>query len=158
MTTIARRVRSTPVRTATETWALIVDLITSDNTAMRDDLCVVGDLAAMLISEEHACEHPILLTGCGPQIRIYTLHGTAAIDGALANESPLTVTASPGWQLSIPAHGADLRLAATHLANANHVVAYDPTTNDTEATTWGLAAPPTTTPRRVTVDLSALES
>jgi hypothetical protein len=158
MTTIARRVRSTPVRTATETWAVIVDLLSSNDTVMRGDLHAVGDVAAMLICEEYPCDHPILLSGCGPQIRIYTLHGSAAIEGDLANESPLTITTGAAWRLSLPAHGADLRLAAPYLPDTGHVITYDPDANEFKAIAQTATVAPTTIPRRVSVDLSALES
>jgi hypothetical protein len=157
MTTIARRVRSTPVRTATETWALIVDLIAAGDDTIRDPLAAVGDVAAMLISEEHSANDPIILSGCGPQIRIYTLHGNAAIDGASANEAPLTITAGDAWQLSFAATDADLDLATTALANVAHVGVYDPSADDLadSARSTNINAPARTP---ITVNLAALEN
>lgn len=159
MTTIARRVRSTPVRTATETWALIVDLITAGDNTIRGPLAAVGDVAAMLISEEHSANDPIILSGCGPQIRIYTLHGHAAIDEASANEAPLTITAGDAWQLTFPATGAgaDLDLATTALTNVAHVGMYDPSAADLadSARSTNINAPARTP---ITVNLAALEN
>ena len=155
MTAIARRVRSTPVRTGTETWALIVELIAATDDTFRAALKAVGNAASMVISEEHTVTDPIVLSGCGPQIRIYTLHGSAAIDGAGANEAPLTITRGEAWQLSLPASGADLDLAGAALAGSAHIDVYDPSISTSIATTHH-----TMSSRRapVVVDLSALEN
>jgi hypothetical protein len=157
MTTIARRIRSTPVRTATDTWALIVDLVTASDDTLRSQLTAVANVAAMLISEEHSATDPIILSGCGPQIRIYTLHGNAAIEGTNVNEENLTITAGDTWQLSLPATGTDFELATGALASVFHVGVYDPSNHDlTDSDHNTHAAAPPRTP--VTVNLAALEN
>ena len=154
MTTIARRVRSTPVRTATETWEAIVGMFANPETSLCDTLAAVGNTAAMLIAEEHTCGSPIVLTGCGPQVRIYTLHGPAAIDGANENEQSISVTPSDGWQLRLPASGDDVRFAYEAVRGVDHVEVYDADTDNQSdpAPTQAAASRP------IAVDLSALES
>ena len=155
MTTIARRVRAVPVRTATETWALIVDMLTATDDTIRDDLVQIGNVVSMLISEEHTALNPIILTGCGPQVRLYTLHGSTAIDGTNVNEQSLTITAADTWQLSLPASGEDLHLAVAALSGVTNVDVYDPDASSPSTTQTDSN---TTTSGRIAVDLSALEN
>ena len=155
MTTIARRVRAIPVRTATETWSLIVDMITAADDTIREELVQIGNIASMLISEEHTAQNPIILTGCGPQVRLYTLHGSTAIDGTNVNEQSLTIAAPDTWQLSLPASGEEFRLAVAGIAATANVDVYDPDAGGPPTTQTNSHA---TAPRRVAVDLSALEN
>jgi hypothetical protein len=153
MTTIARRIRAVPVRTPTDTWDFIVGLLAASDDTMRDDLRQIGNVASMLISEEHAAADPIIVSGWGPQVRIYTLHGAAAIDGSNSSEQPLLITASPGWRISLPAAGADRALAEVAVEGIEWADIYDPTDDRSAA-----AAPSVgTVPPDLVVDLTALE-
>ena len=53
MTTIARRIAATPVRTGAEAWAFVVGLIAAADDDMRRILEDAGNAASMLIGEEH---------------------------------------------------------------------------------------------------------
>lgn len=153
MTTIARRIAASPTRTSTETWAVITDLLAPAGDDIRPQLDLAADAACMLIAEEHAKDNPIIITGCGPQVRIYTLHGDDAIDGANTNEHTLTVTAQGDWQLSLPATGIDHDLATSAVHSIGHITVYDPTATAERSASAG-------TPARnhpVVIDLTALE-
>ena len=151
MTTIARRIVATPVRTSAETWAFVVDLIAAADDEMRPTLENAGNAASMLIGEEHTAADPLVLSGCGPQVRIYTLHGSTAIDGTTANEGVLTITPSSEWELSLPATGADYDLAVAAVAAIDHVDVYRPTDTGTHS-----AAVSTKTRAPVAIDLTVL--
>ncbi len=121
MTIIARRVPSVPVHTATATWGLICDLIAPPGTSMRRVLDDVVDLAAMLIAEEYTARSPIIVSGAGPQIRIYTLHGDDALG---ADEDVGPVHRQPigdEWTISLPAGDDDLAYAESILAGNGRV-------------------------------------
>jgi len=152
MTAMARRIRAIPVRTASGAWAFVVDLIVSGNDEMRPYLKRAGNAGAMVIAEEHTQLSPMVLSGCGPQVRIYTLHGPTAIDGDCANEQGLVITATEDWILAIPATGADFDLVDAALAGIAHVTVYDP--DKSKASTASATAPRAR--GRVTVDLNAL--
>ncbi len=154
MTTIARRIAATPLRTTTETWSFISDLLSPAGDDIAPQLALAADAGCMLIAEEHTADDPILVTGCGPQVRIYTLHGTNAIDGSNINEQPLTITATIDWELSIPASGPDYDLAAAALDSVANITVYDPTS--TPARHAHGAEPAARQP--VTIDLTALEN
>lgn len=125
MTVIARRIPSVPRRTAGATWSLLCDLIAPPGSSARQELDRARSVASMLIAEEHLSSSPAVLSGVGPQVRFYTLHGDEAIEG----EDPAPVPIEPAegdWRLSLPAGGGDLALAEEALAALAHITAYDP--------------------------------
>ncbi len=153
MTIITRRIAAISTRTSTQTWAVITELLAPAGDEIRPQLDLAADTACMLIAEEHAKDNPIVITGCGPQVRIYTLHGDDAIDGASTNEHTLTLTAQSDWQLSLPATGIDHALAISAVDSIGHITIYDPTAGAARSARAG-------TPARnqsVIIDLTALE-
>jgi len=122
---LVRRIRATPVRTGAATWKFISTLVDGGAGQQRPYLDRAANVAAMLISEEHTAGSPILLTGCGPRVRIYTIHGGRAVDGHFANELPVHLNRTSDWTISLPGCGADLSLAIQGLRNIDHVVVYD---------------------------------
>jgi hypothetical protein len=104
MTVVVRTVPSVPVRTSTETWNLIVGLLTAPDQQARASLEAITNTAAMLIAEEYTRDAPIIIIpAIGPRVRVYTSHGIAAVDD---NEdvAPLASwpLAEPGWRVSLP--------------------------------------------------------
>ena len=126
MTVIARRIRANPVRTSGETWQFISDLICAHDDSMRIQLNKAANVAAMLIGEEYTRFNPINVSGCGPHVRIYTLHGEAAIDDGDAKEDVLHLAATDDWKISLPAEGDDFDIASRALSDFNRITVYDP--------------------------------
>lgn len=122
MTVHARRVASVPRRTSVETWSDIVELITATGSAARTELLGVRGVGAAAIAEEYTRESPIIVSGSGPQIRIYTLHGADAVEADLSDERPLGHDPTDGqWTLSIPCGDTDLDDFRQLVAAAAHV-------------------------------------
>jgi hypothetical protein len=104
MSVVSRRVSSVPVRTSVETWKAVVALLTAPDHQARTSLDAITNAAAMLITEEYTRDAPIVVVpATGPRLRVYTVHGIAAVDGDL-DEAPLATwpLAEPGWRLSLP--------------------------------------------------------
>ena len=119
MTTLARHIISEPVRTASETWRVIVDLLAPDaNSPARNELLLVAGVASSLIASEAVKDIPIVVYGSGPRIRIYCLYGEDAIVGEDANESPLSSNPTAGdWSMSLPCPADDLEWVQNALKN-----------------------------------------
>jgi hypothetical protein len=81
----------------------------------------------MLVAEEYASVAPITVSGGGPLLRIYTLHGADSIEHDLDEETPLSFDPTTGdsWSLSLPALGDDVHTANEALTSAPHVTARD---------------------------------
>lgn len=106
----ARTVRSTPERSATDTWTFIVDLIAPAGSAARDELLRASGVAASAIASEGPRDVPIVVHGGGPLVRIRCIYDDEAITGDSAKEGalPKCPTEGDGWRVSIPVPKEDL--------------------------------------------------
>lgn len=117
MTVLARRIASVPRRTSVETWQVISALLAPAGTPAWARLDAATGPAAMVIAEEVTWAAPIILSGSGPQLRIYTLHGEAAIEADLDQELSFPFVPTTGdWALSLPASPEDLKVVGAALA------------------------------------------
>ncbi len=121
MTIVARTFISIPGRTATATWAAIVDLVAPDAaSAARKDLDAVAGTVCSCITDEVLADDPIVIYGNGPRVRIYGLYGEDAIDGDRRSEGTLSFVPTDGdWQMSIPCLPDDLAWVQRSLASAS---------------------------------------
>jgi hypothetical protein len=127
MTIVARRFASTPVRTGTETWELIVDLISKSQSTSRTELQKVTGVAASLIADETPKEAPIVVAGNGPRLRVYCIYGEDAVVGDDCDESSLTWNPTEGdWRLFLPCPEEDLEWVRNCLRPlSKRIIAYD---------------------------------
>lgn len=111
MSTVASRsFRSTPHRSAAQTWAAIIDvLLHGRNTQAHRDLLAVAGIVASLITDKAPKDAPIIVTCDGPRTRIYCLYDDDAIDGGDASEDALGFDPLQGnWHISLPCPKEDL--------------------------------------------------
>jgi len=154
MTIHARRIASIPCRTATETWRTICELITPQDGAARRELQAIVGVASALITEEYTQGAPIVLAGTGPQVRIYTLHGDAAIEADSLDEAPLNHDPTDGdWTLSLPCGDDDLDETLRAVSESPHI---EVRSLADQACSSSTSAKQLITPRPV-IDLAALE-
>jgi hypothetical protein len=152
-----RRIASVPRRTSVESWHRVVELVTAPDSDARAELESITAMAAMLIAEEYAKATAITVAGGGPLVRIYTLHGTDAVEHDLDDESALTFdpTAGAAWTLTLPAEDVDVEIARAAVASCTHVEVGDIAELTRAARTAAAAAPPATPP--LVLDLEELE-
>ena len=109
MTVVSRRVTSTPARSASASWDVIVKLVTAAGSPARQELQGIEGIASCIIAEESLKSDPCVVFGSGPRVRIYCLHNEDAIAGEDANEAALTFNPTEGdWQMSLPCAADDL--------------------------------------------------
>lgn len=127
MSVVARRLASVPRRTSVETWQRLIDLVSADGSPARTELASITSVASMLIAEEYSESTPVTISGGGPLIRIYTLHGDDAIEHELDDEAELAFDPTDGdsWVLSLPAAGPDVEIARAAVAGAPHIEVRD---------------------------------
>jgi len=154
VTVVARRLASIPRRTSVETWQRLVELISAEGSPARAELSTITSVASMLIAEEYARTTPLTISGGGPLVRVYTLHGEEAIEHDLDDEAELAFdpTAGDSWLLSLPAAGADVEIARAAIAAAAHVEVRD--VADAERVTAARTTSPT---HELVLDLQELE-
>ena len=117
-TVLARRVASTPVRTAVETWARIVDIIAPDpESPARKEMAKVVGTACASIASEAPKEAPIVIWGGGPRVRVYCVFDEDAITQDGLNEDALPKSPTEGdWRMSIPFLAEDVAWSGASLA------------------------------------------
>lgn len=127
MGVIARRIRATPERSATETWRFMVELISASGSGSRRELEAAAGVASCLIADETPKEAPIVVAGSGPRLRIYCLYGEDAITGEGSNEADLASDPTAGeWTMWLPAVSEDIGWVRAQFAKCGkRIVAYD---------------------------------
>ena len=120
-TVLARRVASTPVRTAVETWARIVEIIAPDpQSPARKELAKVAGTASASIASEATKEAPMVIWGGGPRVRVYCVFDEDAITQDGVNEDALPKSPTEGdWRMSIPFLAEDVAWSGASLAAAS---------------------------------------
>jgi hypothetical protein len=111
MTFIARKVTAIPARLATDVWQRVIDLVAPTNASARAELLTVAGVASSLITEESMKASPIIVTGDGPQLRVYCLYGEDAVEGTKTNEAPIPnspIESGDDWRMSLPCPSDDL--------------------------------------------------
>jgi hypothetical protein len=109
MTVVARRIRATPERGASDAWQIIIDLIAPKDGAARRELLNIEGIAASIISTESPKEAAMVVRGKGPRVRVYCLYDDEAIAGDDANEAALPDCPTDGdWVMSLPADADDV--------------------------------------------------
>ena len=109
-TVVSRVVRSSPHRSTSDTWVVIVDLLTQGNdSAARNELLSVSGVASSVIAEQAMKDAAIVATSEGPRTRVYCLYDEEAIEGGDAKEDALGYDALKGqWAISLPCPKDDL--------------------------------------------------
>lgn len=120
-TVVSRRIRSSPQRDASDTWSVIVDLLTKGTPGpARDELLSVAGVAASIISDEVLEGASVTVSCDGPRTRIYCLYGERAIDGGDATEDSLGYDPLLGdWAISLPCNKDDLEWVRRALAGTS---------------------------------------
>lgn len=117
-TVIARRVASTPTRTAAITWDKIVEILAPDpKSNARQELTIAAGVACASISSEATKGAPIVVWGGGPRVRVYCVFGEDAITGDGVSEGALAKSPTEGdWKMSIPCPPEDVKWSNDKLA------------------------------------------
>lgn len=109
MTVVSRRVAATPQRSASEAWAVIVDLLAPTPGPSKTELQRIAGIVSCLIADEAVEKAAIVVHGSGARVRVYCLYGDEAITGENVKEAPLSFTPTEGtWHMSLPCHPDDL--------------------------------------------------
>src|SRR5947209_7574996 len=76
---VRRDINSIPSRSASETWDCFRALVTAAGSVDTEQLSAAGAAIASIITDEIPADHPFILEGCGPQLRVYCRYGPDAI-------------------------------------------------------------------------------
>lgn len=147
-TVLARRVASTPLRTASQTWAKITEILAPDPaSAAHTELRNAAGVAGASIASEATRDAAIVVWGAGPRVRVYCVFDDDAITGDDVSEDPLPRSATDGdWHMSIPCLPEDVAWSSNKLATISDRIsarAVDEEVDDAD-TDSSASAPPMT--------------
>lgn len=120
-TVVARRVASTPTRTAAQTWEKIVAILAPDpKSDARQELAKAAGVACSSISSEATKDAAIVVWGAGPRARVYCVFDEDAITGDCVSEDPMSKSPTAGdWRMSIPCPPEDVKWSNEKLASVS---------------------------------------
>jgi hypothetical protein len=123
-TVLARRVASTPVRTAAQTWEKIVEIIAPDpQSPARKELAKATGVACASIASEAPKDAAMVVWGGGPRVRVYCVFDDDAITQDGLNEDALPKSPTEGaWQMSIPCLPEDVKWSSESLAAVSNKI------------------------------------
>lgn len=141
MSTVARRIAATPARTAISTWSVISELLSKEGSTARSELNSIEGLAASLITDEVFRDAPVIVSGSGPQVRIYCVYGEDSVDGNGVNEDVLAFNATDGdWKMSLPCNAENLDWVTRELSNKSERITARDSAKDSGARKSAAAA------------------
>jgi hypothetical protein len=135
-TVIARRVASTPSRTAAQTWQKIVEILAPDpNSPARAELNKAAGVACASISSEAPKDAAIVVWGGGPRVRVYCVFGDDAISGDGVSEGAISNSPFDGdWRMSIPCPPEDIKWSNGKLSAVSSRISARSIEDDVEET------------------------
>lgn len=127
MTVVARRFLARPVRHASAAWAAITDCVCKSNAQSRKEFEKVKGVASALIASDILQEHPLVIIGSGPRVRIYCLYDEDAISGDDKNEDTFGWDPSEGdWTAYLPCLTEEFDFFKAELAKkTDRILCYD---------------------------------
>ena len=121
MTVVTRNIRATPYRAANDAWEVIVRLLAPNPGPAHDELERVSGIASSLIASESSKDHPMVVWGAGPRVRIRCQFGEDAVTGDNATEDKLAKSPTDGdWSMSLPCSEEDLTWIKAALAKQSN--------------------------------------
>lgn len=113
---VRRDISSIPHRSASETWQLIIDLVTRPGSGDVQQLKAAAGVMGSIITDEHPARRAIILEGVGPQLRIYCRYGMKAVEESGAVDS-LTWNPTDGdWTMHVPCDAENMDWVKKSLA------------------------------------------
>ena len=122
---VRRDISSIPLRSASETWQRIIDLVSGHGSTDVVQLTRAAGVIGSIIADEHPANRPIMLEGVGPQLRIYLRYGMKALEDG-ANVDALTWNPTKGdWTMHVPCDKDNLVWVKESLAPYTRIKVFD---------------------------------
>ena len=99
---IRRDIAAIPQRSAAETWARYITLVTGTDSVDAKQFEAAASVITSLITDEAFKERPLTLTGVGDRVVVYLIHGQEALEAG-AEVDPLNWNPTAAdWRLFVP--------------------------------------------------------
>lgn len=116
---VRRDISAIPLRSASETWEAIIDLVTGhgskDIRQLQDAVGVMGSI----IADEHPKNCAIVLEGVGAQLRIYCRYGMQAIEEGAKLDSLTWNPTAGDWTMHVPCDAENVEWVTASLVRTS---------------------------------------
>lgn len=122
---VRRDISSIPLRSASETWQRIIDMVTGQGSKDAQQLKSAAGVLGSIITDEHPASRAIMLEGVGPQLRIYLRYGMKALEEGEKVDS-LTWNPTEGdWTMHVPCDEENIDWVRKSLATSPRIKVFD---------------------------------
>ena len=123
---VRRDVSSIPLRSASETWQRIIDLVTGKDSKDVQQLKAAAGVMGSLITDEFPASRAIMLEGVGPQLRIYCRYGMKAVEEGAKVDSLTWNPTAGNWTMHVPCDAENIDWVKSSLAKISpRIKAFD---------------------------------
>lgn len=122
---VRRDISSIPLRSASDTWQSIIDLVTGTGSKDVEQLKRAAGVMGSIITDEHPASRAIMLEGVGPQLRVYLRYGMKALEEGAKVDS-LTWNPTEGeWTMHVPCDEENIDWVKKSLATCTRIKVFD---------------------------------
>jgi len=122
---VRRDISSIPVRSASETWQCIVDLVTGSGSTDVAQLKRAAGVMGSIITDEHPARRAIMLEGVGSQLRIYLCFGMKALEEGTKVDSLTWNPTAGDWTMHVPCDEENIAWVKESLAGCPRIKVFD---------------------------------
>ena len=122
---VRRDISSIPLRSASDTWQSIIDLVTGPASTDADQLKRIAGVMGSIITDQHPASRAIMLEGAGPQLRIYLRYGAVALEEGTKVDSLNWNPTAGDWTMHIPCDGENIEWVKKSLAGNARIKIFD---------------------------------
>jgi len=105
---LRRDIASIPIRSASETWKAIIELITRSDSVDAEQLTAASSVMESLIVDGHPANVPIVIKGHGPRLVIYCLYGEDALEAGNELDRLHWSPTGGDWSMTAPCDPEDV--------------------------------------------------
>jgi hypothetical protein len=116
---VRRDVSAIPLRSASETWEAIVDLVSGSGSKDVGQLVDAGGVMGSIITDEHPANSAIILEGVGAQLRIYCRYGMKAIEEGEQLDALTWNPTAGDWTMHVPCDAENIAWVRASLSRTS---------------------------------------
>ena len=122
---VRRDISSIPLRSASETWECIIDLVTGSGSEEVKQLKRAAGVMGSIITDEHPARRAIMLEGVGAQLRIYLRYGMKALEEGAKMDSLSWNPTAGDWTMHVPCDDENIAWVKKSLAGCPRIKVFD---------------------------------
>ena len=123
---VRRDIGSIPLRSSSETWKKIVELVTGDGSVDTEQLQSVTGIVASIIADENLSKYPITFKGVGDRLVIYCSYGPDAMEMGMGIDSILWNPTAGDWRMYLPCDDKNIEWVQEALqSEAPNIIAHE---------------------------------